>query len=101
MRELMRLLRSGAAHTTGLCLILAAVATHCLAQSPTITFSSHPYTSPVTAAPGVVGTAYSYTAAATASDGSAVQYSLRYGPSGMTIDGSTGVVSWTPSSRGI
>lgn len=47
-----------------------------------------------------VGQEYTATFSAEASDGSAVEYSLAYGPSGMTIDKTTGVLTWTPSKPG-
>ncbi|WP_369983893.1 Ig-like domain-containing protein [Thalassolituus sp.] len=40
--------------------------------------------------------AYSYTAAATDTDGDTLTYSLQTKPVGMTIDADTGVISWTP-----
>jgi PKD repeat protein len=53
--------------------------------------------SPVTS--GSAGTAYSYDVNAVAFPGP-VSYSLTTAPSGMTINSSTGLVSWTPSTGG-
>ncbi len=47
-----------------------------------------------------VGQPYTYDADAKAGDGSAVQYSLQYGPAGMMINSVTGVVSWLPGAVG-
>ncbi len=43
-----------------------------------------------------VGLAYTYDAAATDADGDAVTFSLPLHPAGMSINGSTGVITWTP-----
>ncbi|MDP2227395.1 MAG: putative Ig domain-containing protein, partial [Moraxellaceae bacterium] len=42
------------------------------------------------------GVAYSYTATATDPEGQTLAFSLQTAPAGMSIDGSTGVISWTP-----
>ncbi len=60
-------------------------------QAPTFT------STPVTTAS--VSVAYSYTAQATGSP-STMTYSLTTPPSGMTINSTSGVISWTPSSVG-
>lgn len=74
-----------------LCLIvLSAMA----ATAQTITFSSSPL---LTATSGV---AYIYNANAASDDGSKVKYSLRFGPSGMTVDVQTGYVGWVPTTEG-
>jgi hypothetical protein len=46
-----------------------------------------------------VGKAYSYDADATDDDGDTLSWSLVSGPADMTIDASTGAVSWTPPSN--
>ena len=46
---------------------------------------------------GDVSVAYSYGAAATDPEGDAITWSLATAPSGMTVDGGTGAVSWTPA----
>jgi ligand-binding sensor domain-containing protein len=65
-----------------------------LVQGQTISFSSQPTAS------GVVYQAYSYDAEATASDNSTLQYSLSYGPTGMNVGSTNGMVSWTPENEG-
>lgn len=54
-------------------------------------FTSTPVT---TAAPNAV---YAYTATAVSPDDYTVTYSLTQAPSGMTINGSSGAITWTPS----
>lgn len=61
-------------------------------QAPQITSSS------VTTA--TVGVAYSYDGEATDSDGDALSYSLSVAPAGMTINPSSGLVTWAPASEG-
>lgn len=46
----------------------------------------------------VEGSSYTYTVQASDADGNALTFSLRLAPSGMTINGSSGVISWTPDS---
>jgi hypothetical protein len=53
-------------------------------------FTSTPVTS------GVVGQAYSYTVKATDPDGDKVTFLLDKKPYGMTIDATTGLISWKP-----
>ena len=53
---------------------------------------------PVTSS--LVGVLYSYAVEATDADGDTLIYSITSGPTGMTIDSSTGVLSWTPSTAG-
>jgi len=43
---------------------------------------------------------YSYDVNATDSDGDTLVYSLTTNPSGMTINGSTGLITWTPTATG-
>ena len=43
---------------------------------------------------------YTYNVVATDTDGDTLTYSLTSSPSGMTIDSSTGVISWTPNAVG-
>ena len=77
-------------------LLLAATA-----RTQTITFTTAPYDpSTSTGAKVPVGTSYTYDAEANASNGGAVRYSLRYGPDGMTVDPTTGLVSWRPQKVG-
>ena len=52
-------------------------------------------TAPTTA---TVGTEYSYDADATDADGNLLTWSLTNEPTGMTVNASTGVVTWTPAS---
>lgn len=54
---------------------------------------------PVTSA--IKGQLYSYNVNATDHDGDTLTYSLTTKPSGMTINSSTGLISWTPTSNGI
>jgi hypothetical protein len=51
---------------------------------------------PVTSA--TVGVAYSYDVNATDPNGDALSYSLTQAPTGMTINASTGLIAWTPTS---
>ena len=62
-------------------------------QSPTIT------STPITTA--IVAAAYAYNVNATDPDGDTLTYSLTTNPTGMTIDSTTGVISWTPTSTQI
>ena len=48
----------------------------------------------------VVGTTYTYNVEANDADGDSLTYSITSGPSNMTINSSTGVVSWTPTATG-
>jgi len=59
-------------------------------QAPTIT------TNPPTSA--TVGTQYQYDVNATDPDGDTLTYSLVTAPTGMTINSSTGLITWTPTS---
>jgi YbbR domain-containing protein len=59
-------------------------------QSPTIT------STPITIA--TVDVLYTYDVNATGPDGDTLTYSLTTSPTGMTIDSTTGVISWTPNS---
>ncbi|MGH8522931.1 MAG: DUF4038 domain-containing protein [Gammaproteobacteria bacterium] len=61
-------------------------------QAPQITSSS------VTTA--TVGVAYSYDVEATDPDGDALSYSLGVAPAGMTINGRSGLITWTPARKG-
>ena len=62
-------------------------------QTPVI--ASNPVTS------AIKGQLYSYGVNATDPDGDTLTYSLTTKPSGMTINSSTGLISWTPTSNGI
>ncbi|QDV24439.1 putative Ig domain-containing protein [Aureliella helgolandensis] len=46
---------------------------------------------------GSVGTAYSYTLAASDPESTAINFSVGRGPDGLTVDASAGVVTWTPT----
>ena len=61
-------------------------------QSPTIT------STPITTA--TVGAAYTYDVNATDPDGDTLTYSLTTKPTGMTINSTTGLINWTPTSTG-
>ena len=61
-------------------------------QAPTI--DSFPITSTL------VDQLYTYDVEATDADGDTLSYSLTSNPAGMTIDSSTGVISWTPTMVG-
>src|SRR5262249_24433690 len=58
-------------------------------RAPTIT------TAPVSAA--LVGLGYRYEVAATDAEGDALTFDLPAAPSGVTVDRSTGVITWTPT----
>ncbi len=62
-------------------------------QSPTIT------STPITTA--TVAAAYAYNVNATDPDGDTLTYSLTTNPTSMTIDSTTGVINWTPTSTQI
>ena len=62
-------------------------------QSPTIT------STPITTA--TVAAAYAYNVNATDPDGDTLTYSLTTNPTGMTIDSTTGIINWTPTSTQI
>jgi len=61
-------------------------------QAPTI--NSNPMTSTL------VGQPYTYDVEATDADGDPLTYSLTSNPTGMTINSSTGVITWTPTMFG-
>ncbi len=69
-------------------------------QGQTITFTSTPYAPGETAAKGAKGVVYNYSALAEASDGSPVQYALRFGPTGMKVNEQSGLVTWNPTVAG-
>ena len=56
-----------------------------------------PYFTSVPVDDGRVGAAYSYPATASDPDGDALTFSVLSGPKGLTIDPSSGSVTWTPS----
>ena len=62
-------------------------------QTPVITSTA------ITSA--TVGEAYTYNVEATDPDGDILTYSLTTCPAGMTIDATTGVISWTPTAVGV
>lgn len=59
--------------------------------SHAVTFQSQPPTQ------ATVGLLYSYTPTATGGDGSAFTFALSNPPAGMTINASTGAITWTPA----
>ena len=61
-------------------------------NTPTIT------SSPITSS--LINLLYTYNVVATDTDGDTLTYSLTSSPTGMTIDSSTGVISWTPNAVG-
>lgn len=61
-------------------------------QTPIIT------STPITTA--TVGATYAYNVTATDSDGNTLTFSLTISPTGMTINSSTGLISWTPTAAG-
>ena len=56
--------------------------------APTVTFSPPE--------PATAGRPYEYQIAADDADGDALTYKLDWGPAGMAVDGSTGLLTWTP-----
>ncbi|MCU7919309.1 MAG: putative Ig domain-containing protein [Candidatus Thiodiazotropha sp. (ex Epidulcina cf. delphinae)] len=70
-------------------------------QSFTVTVSTTPNTAPtITSTPvttATEGVAYSYDVNATDADGDTLSYSLTTAPAGVTIDGTSGLIAWTPS----
>ncbi|MGE3799533.1 MAG: T9SS type A sorting domain-containing protein [Candidatus Kapaibacterium sp.] len=66
----------------------------------TITFTSTPYEPGKMTAEIATGIAYGYRANAEASDGSRIEYSLRFGPAGMQVDRASGLVQWNPNNIG-
>jgi hypothetical protein len=72
-------------------------------QSYTITVSDDNHSPVITSSPVTSATKdepYSYNVDATDSDGDFLTYSLTIKPSGMTINSSSGMISWTPSTEG-
>lgn len=61
-------------------------------QTPIIT------STPITTA--TVGAAYTYNVTATDPDGNTLTFSLTISPTGMTINSSSGLISWTPTAAG-
>ena len=80
-----------------LLLIFLFLITGCTGTVPTNntpTINSIPLTS------SLVDALYTYNVEATDTDGDTLTYSLTSSPTGMTIDSSTGVISWTPNAEG-
>ena len=78
-------------------LIFLFLITGCSGTVPTNnapTINSIPITS------SLVGALYTYNVEAIDTDGDTLTYSLTSSPTGMTIDSSTGVISWTPDATG-
>ena len=67
-------------------------------QNFTIEVGTVPAITSIPVTNGVVGQAYSYDVEATGSP--APTYTLMAGPTGMTIDTATGMISWTPTATG-
>jgi hypothetical protein len=71
-------------------------------QSFTITVAGAANVAPqITSTPmtsAMVGASYSYDIDATDANGGTLSYSLTQAPAGMTIDASTGLIAWTPTS---
>lgn len=75
-------------------MILLALCAATVQANQTVTYSTQPTPDNSTPASATVGQFYTYDADASASDGSPVRYSLSYGPSGMSVNETTGEVSW-------
>ncbi|WP_235111743.1 putative Ig domain-containing protein [Acaryochloris sp. 'Moss Beach'] len=65
-----------------------------LNQLPVI--ESNPVAPGQTLAEGIIGQPYTYQVQATDADGDDLTYQLLSGPTGMTIDGQTGLIEWSP-----
>lgn len=70
------------------------------ASAQTISFETTPHLPSEDAAEIPAGNLYLYKPQATSSDGSAVQYSLRFGPSGMRVTAETGLIFWKSQEPG-
>ena len=71
----------------------------CGSSGPTPTNQTPIITStPITTA--TVGAAYTYNVTATDPDGNALTFSLTINPTGMTINSTTGLIDWTPTTAG-
>ena len=71
------------------------------AQSFTITVANAASAPQITSTPATsaqVGVAYGYDVNASDANGDTLTYSLRQAPAGMTINASTGLIAWTPTS---
>jgi len=79
-----------------LLLLISAICTGCLFSEP----NNDPIitSTPITSAS--VGVTYNYNVDATDSDEDTLTYTLTSPPAGMTINSSTGVISWTPTEEG-
>ena len=70
-------------------------------QSFTVTVASANVAPQITSTPvtsATVGVAYSYDVNASDANGDTLTYSLTQAPTGMTINASTGLIAWTPTS---
>ncbi len=56
-----------------------------------------PLTSTEPALDAIIGVPYAYTLKATDPEGGAITYAVRRGPAGLSINGSSGFVTWTPT----
>ena len=68
--------------------------------STSVPTNNAPSINSIPATSSVVGTTYTYNVEANDADGDSLTYSITSGPSNMTINSSTGVVSWTPTATG-
>jgi fibronectin type 3 domain-containing protein len=80
-----------------LLLIFLFLITGCSSTIPT---NNAPMINSIPITSSLVGVLYTYNVEATDSDGDALTYTLTSNPPGMTIDSSTGVISWTPNAVG-
>ncbi|MCB0711565.1 MAG: T9SS type A sorting domain-containing protein [Ignavibacteriae bacterium] len=91
------ILQGGRTVFFGVLLFLAGVLS---TFAQTIQFTSNPYELGKAPAKITTGITYGYRAKAEASDGSRIEYSLRFGPAGMQIDRLSGLVQWRPNDIG-
>jgi fibronectin type 3 domain-containing protein len=80
-----------------LLLIFLFLITGCTGTVPT---NNAPMINSIPLTNSLVGALYTYNVEAADTDGDTLTYSLTSGPPGMTIDSSTGVISWTPNATG-
>ena len=65
--------------------------------SPSISINKPPVITSIPATTAKVGVEYSYNVFATDPNGDSLTYSLLAYPNGMTINSSTGLITWTPT----
>jgi hypothetical protein len=80
-----------------LLLIFLFLITGCTGTVPT---NNAPMINSIPINSSLVGVLYTYNVEATDTDGDTLTYSLTSNPTGMTIDSSTGIISWTPDTAG-